>query len=174
MVETSFTIVVARRPHRLAAAPSRHLYSPPLPAVDTEMRWNGTWDVLLPYYYMIDWKSAGRPYTPWERQRWAVQPTFYTEAARQLGLLPAKSEFRYVVFQKKWNKPVQVVPVYRDVRFTRHMVRSLWRIVDLHDALPDGPWPINDQHALCSDKWCPYWATCKGQDVPVDFLKKEK
>jgi hypothetical protein len=164
MVETEFTIPVASRNDGWGGEVFNGI---------TVMRWNGTWDCLLPHAYMIDWKSAGRAYTPWERQRWAVQPTFYTEAARQMGLLPDKSEFRYVVFQKR-DKPPQIVPVYRDRRFTDHMVRQLWRIVDLHDALPDGPWPINDQHALCSDKWCPYWSNCKGLSVPVDFLKESK
>lgn len=138
----------------------------------TEMRWSGTWDLLLPHKHMKDWKTAGRAYQAWERQRWAVQPTFYTEAARQMGLLPEESEFRYVVFQKRKDKPVQVVPVYRTVAFTDHMVATLWRIVDLHDALPNGPWPINDQHALCSEKFCPYWGECKGRYVPVDFGKR--
>lgn len=137
----------------------------------TEMRWSGTWDCLLPQRHLKDWKTSGREYTPWERQRWAVQPTFYTEAARQMDLLPPRSEFRYVVFQKKKSKPLQVVTVYRDHTFTEHMVESLWRIVDLHDALPQGPWPINDQHALCSEKWCPYWASCKGRFVAPDFGK---
>lgn len=164
MVETNFTIPVATRTDGPWSLDHwGHV---------TRMDWSGTWDVLLPHAYMIDWKSAGRPYQGWERQRWAKQPTFYTEAARQMGLLPRPSLFRYVVFPKR-DKPVQTIDVYRDERFTRHEIRNLWRIVDLYDALPDGPWPINDQHALCSDKWCPYWASCKGQDVPVDFMKKE-
>ena len=24
-------------------------------------------------------------------------------------------------------------------------------------------WPKNDNHALCSEKWCPAWANCKGK-----------
>ena len=170
MVETNFTITVAQRRSKGYAAPGHFTEEF---GTTTEMRWNGTWDVLLPNLHMKDWKTAGRAYTPWERQRWAVQPTFYTEAARQMGLLPAKSEFRYVVFQKK-NKPPQIVTVHRDHRFTAHMVNTLWRIVDLHDALPEGPWPINDQHALCSPKWCPFWSTCKGANVPDDFMKENK
>ncbi len=167
MVETNFTVPVASRTDGWGWV------RPHAPTQVTVMRWNGTWDCLLPHLRMMDWKTAGRAYTPWERQRWAVQPTFYTEAARQMGLLPERSEFRYVVFQKK-KKPPQIVTVHRDRRFTAHMVNTLWRVVDLHDALPEGPWPINDQHGLCSPKWCPYWDTCKGAHVPDDFMKETK
>jgi hypothetical protein len=39
-------------------------------------------------------------------------------------------------------------------------------------ALPDGmSWPMNDQHALCSPKWCPFWDGCKGSHVPVDWAE---
>jgi hypothetical protein len=27
-------------------------------------------------------------------------------------------------------------------------------------GMPD--WPMNDQHGLCSSKWCDYWSVCKG------------
>jgi hypothetical protein len=29
----------------------------------------------------------------------------------------------------------------------------------------DREWPLDDQHVLCSPKWCTFWGMCKGSQV---------
>ena len=42
----------------------------------------GTMDLLdFQENRVVDWKSGGREYQRWEKQRWALQPTVYTYAA---------------------------------------------------------------------------------------------
>lgn len=115
--------------------------------------------------HLRDWKTNGsRRYLPWEYKRWAVQPTVYTWAAVELGLWPQFTEgddavpFEYVVMDGKEVQRFTVERDWRDWDFLRTKALQVARLIEAE--LPS--WPVNDNHALCSEKWCPAWAECKG------------
>ncbi len=132
----------------------------------------GTSDVVHKGVKVFDWKTAGnmQQYLPWERQRWAIQPTVYTYAAWHAGLIPDPSwVFEYKVFFSG-DKPGEASP--RTIGVTRGHNHVAWlkQLVAqmLEQAVSDvSPWPQRDDSALCSDKWCPVFAAgrCKGADI---------
>ncbi len=105
-----------------------------------------------------DWKTAGRAYRPWERQRWSIQPTVYCWAAyRMTGvLLP----FEYVVFLKGSTVKLQRFTVTRGPADFVWLQRKCLHLATLIEAELER-WPVNDGHALCSLKWCDFYSTCK-------------
>lgn len=123
----------------------------------------------------LDWKTAGDPskYSAgrggkaWELDRWDTQSSVYTWACVQLGLLDPDAEswpFTWVAFPKQGKQLVQVHRTTRTAGDHAFLKRRLLSWVPLFEAnLPQ--WPLNDQSALCSPKWCPVWDTCKGADV---------
>lgn len=151
-VEVPFEIYIATHPR--------------FPEVD--QWWEGTIDAInYTRRYMVDWKTSSRQYQRWERQRWAVQPTVYTEFGRVTGALDTPSDFRYLVFQRdKKSTFAQSVKVTRGPEHTRWLASMLWKPFDDRHA---DEWQLNDQHALCSPKWCPYWDDCKGAFIADDF-----
>jgi hypothetical protein len=135
---------------------------------NVELRLTGTIDAVDRPNYLVDWKTTGRKYQRWEKQRWAVQPTVYAEACRQMGWIESDTvDFRFVVFQKSLSVPApEVIRVTRGPGHTAWLTRMLWRAYDLDDL---DEWPLNDNHALCSQKWCPVWDKCKGLYIKPDF-----
>jgi len=133
-----------------------------------EMYWTGTADAIDCPFYLVDWKTSSRKYQRWEKQRWAVQPTVYAEAARQLGWVGSDVvDFRFVVFQRSFSVAApEVIRVTRGPGHTAWLTRMLWRAYDLRQL---DEWPLNDNHALCSQKWCPVWDKCKGLYIRSDF-----
>lgn len=133
------------------------------------IRLGGTADVLDTYNHrLVDWKTTSRKYERWEKQRWAVQPTVYTYAAAQLGLLDRHGEgyqFDYRVFNHKYNDPEpQAVTVWRDQGQWSWLLEQVNKMVMMIESdLTE--WPVRDDHALCSPKWCPIWDSCKGMYV---------
>ena len=109
-----------------------------------------------------DWKTANRPYEPWEKERWAIQPTVYTYAlAQEYG--GDSYEFTYAVCLKS-RQDVQIITVERNTGHWEWLKQQIGSLVHLIRA--DLPvWPLRDQHALCSPKWCSVYASCKGAHV---------
>lgn len=111
-----------------------------------------------------DWKTNGsRKYEEWEYKRWNVQATTYTWAAVQLGLVPPDADSYPFEFCVMMPKGVHRFEVRRDIAhwdFLRSKVTNIARLIESGVA----PWPLNDNHALCSPKWCPAWDQCKGKN----------
>jgi hypothetical protein len=150
---------------------------PQLPAVDAvelkfqlplgpRMWLKGAIDCVDEHGTVWDWKTAGRPYEPWEKERWAIQPTAYTQAVANLGTYEPRDnwEFTYAVMLKSGRDPVQLVNVTRHQGHWDWLAKQCQSIVALIEA--DLPvWPLRDQHVLCSAKFCSVWAQCKGAFV---------
>ena len=65
---------------------------------------------------------------------------------------------------------VSRVTVYRHAGDWSWLVeRCLGIAALLEAAVPT--WPKNDNHALCSPKWCPAWSTCKGAHYAPSWPK---
>ena len=134
----------------------------------------GTIDAIDHLLGLVDWKSASRAYTPWEKRRWSIQASVYLAAARQ-GVLPVSvpDVFHYVVFpdvppsNRDW--PVQVIDVTREAAQDGWLVNQVGAIAGMVSAVGfEAEWPMRDQHALCSPKWCPSWDGCRGVFLGAD------
>lgn len=131
----------------------------------------GQSDLLVVGHKVIDWKTASQSYKRWEKQRWDVQPTVYTYAAHYEGLLvPNKFGefvFEYHVFDTKGSTvgPPEIIGVKRSPANWDWLKVQITNMLMVMEALPEGPWPMDDTHVLCSPKWCPVWEHCKGQVV---------
>jgi len=145
---------------------------------DWQIILEGTIDYVTPGGIIYDWKTAGSPYKKWEKERWGIQPTAYAIGAVTTGLATYPVEWKYAIVIKKPESR----PATQLVEFTRTNQHALWLREQIYSILAqhfdpgddeqpgdgrglvtDGPWPKNDQHALCSEKWCPFWSTCKGK-----------
>jgi hypothetical protein len=130
----------------------------------------GTIDYVAPDNTVWDHKSSGRKYQQWEKQRWAVQPSVYCAAAVNDGLVnkvPVK--FFYDVMLR--NGETQIVELQRDIghiSFVRKQALAAATFASTYGM--DREWPLNDQSALCSHIWCPFWDTCKGADMSASEL----
>ena len=110
-----------------------------------------------------DWKTAAsdRMWEQWSVDRYKIQPTVYTLAlAHEENDFETPRDFHYCVM----FKPSQAHSIYSTTRTQAHwdwLTRQCKSIAYMLDA--DLPvWPMNDQHALCSQKWCTAWSSCKG------------
>jgi len=124
-----------------------------------------------------DWKTAsdGRKYQAgyggegWQLQRYGIQPTTYCWAALQLGDLDDPLTFDYVAVEKT-QPNVHWLRAERGEADFNWLRRLCWNVVGMLES-DVAEWPLNDQSALCSEKWCPAWDTCKG--APFDVLDKQ-
>jgi len=136
----------------------------------------GTIDYIDPDGVIWDWKTAGRKYSQGEKQRQSIQASAYAYACVENGWSPAYPvRFNYGVVTRTSKSVGQIVPVIRTeqhVDWFKHQVQSV-----LQSCLSLGleqPWTANDQHGLCSEKWCPYWSICKGahlSDIDNNLLE---
>ena len=149
LVEHPFDVVIHQDEHRI-------------------VKLRGAIDMVDELGEIWDWKSAGRPYEQWEIDRFKIQPTAYA-----MGLVMSTDPsmfdnahpndevtFNYAVMMKT----SQDCSVYSTTRTPAHwswLTAQCVSIVKLIEANLDS-WPLNDQHALCSPKWCSAWDTCKG------------
>lgn len=130
----------------------------------------GTMDYVEPNGTIWDWKTAGRKYSQGEKQRQSIQGSAYAIASVKLGWnADFPVTFKYGVVTRT-SKPVgQIVPIIRTqshVDWFNHQVQSI--VKPFIKIGLETPWPANDQHGLCSEKWCPYWSICKGATL-TDF-----
>lgn len=97
----------------------------------------------------------------WQLKRWSLQATTYgTAIMTEFGY--DEVEFEFVALNPMGHRP-QVVPMTRNREhsaFLRAQLISVAEFIERNGT--DKPWPLSDQHALCSPKWCLNWDNCKG------------
>lgn len=120
---------------------------------------------------VVDWKVSSNKdkygtkfgQDGWEQKRWAIQPTVYCGAYNQaFGSIP---DFEFVNLDVNGREP-QVLPIDRShgqIEFLTDQTVHVAEFIETHGT--ERPWPLNDQHALCSEKWCMNWRNCKGRYV---------
>lgn len=132
------------------------------------VRFAGSIDYVDRQLGLVDWKTSSGAYEPWEKQRWNIQATMYSllwsllcdAQGWERPTLPV--DFTFCVLLKKGG--MQVLTVNRDQGDWYWLISKAVAIVRLIEAELD-VWPKNDNHALCSPKWCPAWDRCKGAVV---------
>ena len=122
-----------------------------------------------------DWKTSKKKYVWRDKQSDAIQPTVYAAAAVAEGWLEWPVRFTYGVMLRG-SSDTQVVHVNRTEDHYAWLRRSIRPLVRQAIQLGlEDEWPHKDNHALCTDTWCPYWAMCKGAHLaPVSFHQPRK
>lgn len=141
-----------------------------LPLIDDATRLvevNGTID-----YFgadgLKDWKTSSREYIPWEHRRWDTQATIYTYAAWGLQWRTVQPvEFELVIMHPQGVQRLMLERTTADWDWLAQRAEALSVLIEAELPL----WPKNDNHALCSSKWCDAFAVCKGQAVGVPWPK---
>jgi hypothetical protein len=133
----------------------------------------GTVDYVDANVGLVDWKTGSAHSwagNDWQKQRWSVQATLYTFAHYVMGggdpdNPPADLVVPFTFVVMLDNAKVQTVRVDRRPGDWDWLRRKALAVAYQIESGTDRTWPLNDQHALCSPKWCPVWDACKGADV---------
>ena len=139
----------------------------------------GTMDYMGYDGSIWDWKTASRAYYAREKQTQSHQATCYATAARQLGLVGEFDivPFRFGVMVRQEKPKAQIITTHRGPEQSEWLKRQIKSVVDTSIAnWHANDWMMNDQHNLCSSKWCDYWSLCKGnnwQDGSMDIPPQE-
>lgn len=131
-----------------------------------ELWFAGTMDYVAPNGVLWDWKTAARKYSQSEKQKQSIQASVYSYAAVGLGYTDWDVTFNFGVMIRNSKSSGNIVPVIRTKAHGDWVAEQATSTVT--SALRMGheiSWPKNDQHNLCSDKWCPWWSVCKGSYV---------
>lgn len=141
-----------------------------------ELWFEGTMDYMHPTG-IWDWKTAARKFNLNEKQNQNVQSSVYAASAVMMGAMNFDVQFNFGVMIRNAKSTGQVVTVTRTLGHGKWIVEQAIAMVNsillLQDNLPAERWPINDQHYLCSSRWCPSWSKCKGSFISITNNESE-
>jgi len=119
-----------------------------------------------------DWKTASRKYSLNEKQNQDVQSSIYSFAGHRLGFTKEESRFNFGVMIRASKAYGQIVSINRNKAHGDFVIQQALSAVAYGFAMTNGTgvptenrWLINDQHHLCSQRWCPWWSICKGAHI---------
>jgi hypothetical protein len=138
---------------------------------------SGTMDYVAPDGVIWDWKTAARSYYANEKQKQSIQASVYAYAS---GIefpdivsngLSSLIQFKYGVMVRQEKPRGQVVSVTRSAGQIEWMFHQVTASVSaVLQRGTESAWIRNDQHNLCSAKWCDYWSICKGAYISQDDM----
>ena len=140
--------------------------------VDDYAIWfEGTMDYFHPSG-VWDWKTAARKYSLLEKQTQSIQASIYSGYALQSGESEIGADgsipFNFGVMIRNMKGDSQILRIKRNSAHAMWVTEQATTLVRSALAMRDTngewnrPWLKNDQHFLCSDRWCPWWSVCKG------------
>lgn len=133
-----------------------------------EIWFEGTMDYIHPSG-IWDWKTAARKYSAAEKQNQNIQSAIYAESASRLNLVEYPTDFNFGVMIRNGSSTGQVVNIQRKPEHGKWIITQAISIINSillsKVYLPSERWLINDQHFLCSQRWCPVWSMCKGSFI---------
>ena len=117
-----------------------------------------------------DWKTAARKYSLLEKQTQSIQASVYAGHALSECRVDEDGtvSFTFGVMIRTMKGDSQLVRIKRNSAHVMWVTEQAKTLVGSALALrsQDGSWNRswlkNDQHFLCSDRWCPWWSVCKG------------
>jgi hypothetical protein len=131
----------------------------------------GTMDYFHPTG-VWDWKTAARKYSLLEKQTQSIQASIYSGYALQSGEVEVDANgdvgFNFGVMIRNLKGDSQIVRIKRNSAHSMWATEQASTMVRLALAMRNTegefnrPWLKNDQHFLCSERWCPWWSVCKG------------
>lgn len=142
-----------------------------------ELWYEGTMDYVCANS-IWDWKTAARKYYEAEKQSQNIQSAVYATAANKLGLLDYTVNFNFGVMIRNASSTGQIVHVTRTQKHSDWIVSQTIALVNSvllakRHLSGDSRWMMNDQHHLCSERWCPVWSLCKGALVGESLTAEE-
>lgn len=142
-----------------------------------ELWYEGTMD----YFHrdgIWDWKTAARKYYEAEKQTQNIQSSIYAESAYRLDLIDYPVDFNFGVMIRNASSTGQIVRIKRREEHGQWIINQTKAIVTsiltMQKYLPSERWLVNDQHFLCSDRWCPVWSMCKGSYLRGETTSAEE
>jgi hypothetical protein len=141
-----------------------HVATVESPHFNYELHFEGTADYVHPTG-IWDWKTAARKYYEAEKQSQNIQSAVYATAFTKLGVVEYAVNFNFGVMIRNASSTGQIVNVTRTERHAEWITQQAISVVNsflLARSLPDNRQVMNDQHHLCSERWCPVWSKCKG------------
>ncbi len=145
-----------------------------------ELWFEGTMDYLHESG-VWDWKTAARKYSILEKQQQDIQSSIYTFAAQKLGMEQTSNTFKFGIMIRVSKSYGQIVSVNRTkghgefvIKQAASAVANVLAITKNTGIPTDERWLINDQHYLCSQRWCPWWSVCKGAHISESDNKAEE
>ena len=139
-------------------------------AFQYELWFEGTMDYFHPES-IWDWKTAARKYYEAEKQSQNIQSSVYAISAVAMGLTTFDVDFKFGVMIRNASSTGQVVGVTRTEGHGTCIVQQATSLVNtlltVSQNLPSERWLVNDQHFLCSPRWCSVWSLCKGSHISV-------
>lgn len=113
-----------------------------------------------------DWKTSSRKYSPLEKQTQDIQASVYWFAATQLQLVDPEAPFNFGVMVRTEKPYGQIVGVRRTTAHANFVIeQAVSAVAYAFSMASHDKWLINDQHHLCSQRWCPWWSICKGAHI---------
>lgn len=119
-----------------------------------------------------DWKTAARKYSLLEKQTQSIQASIYAGYAMSTGEVSqdvdGNTAFNFGVMIRNLKGDSQIVRINRNSSHVMWVTEQATTLVRSALAMRDSDggfthsWLKNDQHFLCSDRWCPWWSVCKG------------
>lgn len=142
-----------------------------------ELWFEGTMDYFHPQG-IWDWKTAARKYYEAEKQSQNIQSAIYAESAVTLGMMNYDVDFTFGVMIRNASSTGQILTVNRTASHGQWIVNQTKSLVNtlliMQKNLPQEKWLVNDQHYLCSQRWCPVWSMCKGSYITSDNNNAEE
>jgi len=125
----------------------------------------GTADYVAPDGTLWDWKTAKRKYSAREKQLQSVQATMYT---MMLAQQDQRDEylFNFGVVIRANNSSGHITTVRRTKNHHGWLARQTVGAVNA--MFTSGDLFMNDNHFLCSAKWCPWYSVCRGAHITGD------
>ena len=142
-----------------------------------ELWYEGTMDYFHPKG-IWDWKTAARKYYQAEKQTQNVQSAVYAEASHALGMIEYPVEFNFGVMIRNASSTGQIVSITRTPEHGQWIIDQTIALVNnlltVQAKMPSSRWIVNDQHYLCSQRWCPVWSMCKGSYITGETTNAEE
>jgi len=142
-----------------------------------ELWFEGTMDYFHPQG-IWDWKTAARKYYEAEKQSQNIQSAIYAESAVTLGMMNYDVDFTFGVMIRNASSTGQILTVNRTASHGQWIINQTKSLVNtlltMQKNLPQEKWLVNDQHYLCSQRWCPVWSMCKGSYLTGDNNNAEE
>ena len=136
-----------------------------------ELWFEGTMDYLHPNG-IWDWKTAARKYSVYEKQSQDIQASIYCFAGNKMGVVKEQSMFNFGVIIRVEKAYGQIISINRSKAHSDFVIQQALSAVAYGFAMTDNTgvptdnrWLINDQHYLCSQRWCSWWSICKGAHI---------
>lgn len=142
-----------------------------------ELWFEGTMDYFHPQG-IWDWKTAARKYYQAEKQTQNVQSSVYAEASHAMGMIDYPVEFNFGVMIRNASSTGQIVSITRTPEHGQWIIDQTIALVNnlltVQAKMPSSRWIVNDQHYLCSQRWCPVWSMCKGSYITSETTNAEE